>query len=105
LDEMVYLDAALSETLRLGTNSMAMKEVVCDVVLPNGVFVSRGSLIKYNSMTNNRSSKVFRKYPHHYIPERHFQLGTKLDPTDIKLLIVCVYLGNFENKPSLGASE
>ncbi|PVV00941.1 hypothetical protein BB560_004658, partial [Smittium megazygosporum] len=81
LDKMVYLDAAITETLRFSTNIISMKESLCDIYLPNGVLISRGSFTKLNTINYNRSSDIFLNHPHDYIPERHFTLGTKLNET------------------------
>ncbi|PVV01037.1 hypothetical protein BB560_004560 [Smittium megazygosporum] len=75
LNEMVYLDAAILESIRLG---ITMKESQCDFFLPNGVFVPKGSFVKFNNITHNRTSPAFKMQPHNYIPERHFKIGTKL---------------------------
>ncbi|PVV00473.1 hypothetical protein BB560_005142 [Smittium megazygosporum] len=81
LEKMVYLDAAITETLRFSTNNLSMKLSLCDIYLPNGVLLPKGSFTKFNIITHNRSSDVFLNHPHDYIPERHFILGTKLDVT------------------------
>ncbi|PVU84513.1 hypothetical protein BB560_007324, partial [Smittium megazygosporum] len=81
LDKMIYLDAAITETLRFSTNIISMKESLCDIYLPNGVLISRGSFTKLNTINYNRSSDIFLNHPHDYIPERHFTLGTKLNET------------------------
>ncbi|PVV03119.1 hypothetical protein BB560_002409 [Smittium megazygosporum] len=51
-----------------------IKQILTDIV-----FVPKGSLAKFNTLTQNRSSQIFKKRPHDFIPERHFKLGTKLD--------------------------
>ncbi|PVU85919.1 hypothetical protein BB560_006858, partial [Smittium megazygosporum] len=79
LDKMVYLDAAITESLRLSNNKMPMKEALCDIYLPNGVFVPRSSFCGYSNLARSRSSKLFLDDPHDFIPERHLKLGTKLD--------------------------
>ncbi|PVV02730.1 hypothetical protein BB560_002808 [Smittium megazygosporum] len=81
LDEMVYLDAALTESLRLGNNKMSIKEALCDIFLPNGVFIPKKSLVQFNTISHNRSASTFNGHPHEFIPERHPELGTKLDVT------------------------
>ncbi|PVV02040.1 hypothetical protein BB560_003517 [Smittium megazygosporum] len=78
LDKMVYLDAAITETLRFSTNHTTMKQSLCDIYLPNGVLIPKESFVKLKAITYNRSSDIFLDLPHDYIPERHFILGTKL---------------------------
>ncbi|PVV03338.1 hypothetical protein BB560_002195 [Smittium megazygosporum] len=82
IDEMVYLDAAITESLRLGTNN-PMKEAICDSYLPNGAFVQKSSLVKFTTISYNRSSEIYGRDPHCYIPERHFELGTKLEESSL----------------------
>ncbi|PVV01823.1 hypothetical protein BB560_003744, partial [Smittium megazygosporum] len=79
LDKMVYLDAAINETLRLSSNALTMKEAQYDIFLPNRVFIPKGSLVKLNNINYFRSIEVFDLFPHDFIPERHFKLGTKLE--------------------------
>ncbi|PVU86079.1 hypothetical protein BB560_006819 [Smittium megazygosporum] len=79
LDKMIYLDAAIIESLRLSSNAMTMKEAQYDIFLPNRVFIPKGSLVKLNNINYFRSTQIFDLYPHDFIPERHFKLGTKLD--------------------------
>ncbi|PVU94312.1 hypothetical protein BB560_005951, partial [Smittium megazygosporum] len=79
LDKMIYLDAAITETIRFGSSIMSMKQASCNIYLPNGVLVSKGSLTKFNVLSYNRSSDIFLNLQHDYIPERHIKLGTKLD--------------------------
>ncbi|PVV02767.1 hypothetical protein BB560_002769, partial [Smittium megazygosporum] len=81
IDEMTYLDAAIIESVRLGSNHMSMKQTLCDIFLPNGVLIPKHTFVKLNRIAHNRSSRVFNKKPHDFIPERHFELGTKLDVT------------------------
>ncbi|PVU91340.1 hypothetical protein BB560_003477 [Smittium megazygosporum] len=79
LGKMIYLDAAISETMRLGTNTISMKQSLCDIYLSNGILLPKGFFTKFNTVTYNRSSDIFLNHPHDYIPERHFKIGTKLN--------------------------
>ncbi|PVV05203.1 hypothetical protein BB560_000282 [Smittium megazygosporum] len=83
LNQMVYLDAAITESFRLGSNNMSMKQSLQDIILPNGVFMPKASFVKFNSITHNRSSEIFKNQPHDFIPERHFFLGNKLNKISI----------------------
>ncbi|PVU84872.1 hypothetical protein BB560_007247, partial [Smittium megazygosporum] len=96
LDKMVYLDAAITETLRFSINTISMKQSLCDIYLPNGVLLPKGSFAKFNAITYSRSSDIFLNHPHDYIPERHFILGTKLNKASKTNLIWG--LGRFGSK-------
>ncbi|PVV00329.1 hypothetical protein BB560_005295, partial [Smittium megazygosporum] len=87
LDKMAYLDAAIVESFRLSNSQTFMKQASCDIFLPNGVLLHKGSFVKFNCVTYDRSPELFKDYPHDFIPERHFKLGTKLDVTSKTNLI------------------
>ncbi|PVU86524.1 hypothetical protein BB560_006687 [Smittium megazygosporum] len=78
LNEMVYLDACISESIRLGTMSGLPRLVEKDMYLPNGAKLKASSSIKFGRFTHNRSESYFSHNPHDYIPERHFKTHTKL---------------------------
>ncbi|PVV01911.1 hypothetical protein BB560_003652, partial [Smittium megazygosporum] len=81
LNKMVQLDAAIAESVRLGNSKLSMKEALHDVFLSNGIFVPKGSIVQFNTISYDRSHQIFNKHPHDFIPERHFELGTKLGET------------------------
>ncbi|PVV03542.1 hypothetical protein BB560_001976 [Smittium megazygosporum] len=81
LDMMVYLDAAIIESIRLSNNKMSIRESTAAIFLPNGVLMPRNSIVQFNCLSHNRSNEIYRNHPHYYIPERHFSLGTKFDVT------------------------
>ncbi|PVV03438.1 hypothetical protein BB560_002078 [Smittium megazygosporum] len=49
LDKMVYLDAAIVESIRLSSNIFGMRETQCDIFTPNGVFIPKGSFAVSNT--------------------------------------------------------
>ncbi|PVV02017.1 hypothetical protein BB560_003541, partial [Smittium megazygosporum] len=78
LDEMVYLDACILESMRLGSMSGIPRFVEKDMYLPNGVKIKEKSFVKFGRFTHNRSEKYFLQHPHYFIPERHLKTNTKL---------------------------
>ncbi|PVU86218.1 hypothetical protein BB560_006787 [Smittium megazygosporum] len=81
INEMIYLDAALTESLRLDVINLSMREALCDFFLPNGVCIPKGAVVKFSNITHNRSRQIFKRHPHDHIPERQIELGTKLEVT------------------------
>lgn len=71
VDQLVYLKAALSETLRLYPSVPEdSKHVVSDDVLPDGTFVPAGSAITYSIYSAGRMEHVWGKDCLEFKPER-----------------------------------
>ncbi|KAK8951516.1 Cytochrome P450 86A2 [Platanthera zijinensis] len=71
LDRLVYLKAALSETLRLYPSVPEdSKHVVADDVLPDGTFVPAGSAITYSIYSTGRMKNVWGEDCLEFRPER-----------------------------------
>jgi fatty acid omega-hydroxylase len=61
LNNMVYLQAALSETLRLFPPiPMEMKQAIEDDVLPDGTFVRKGSRVYFSIYAMGRMESICR---------------------------------------------
>ncbi|CAM0903380.1 unnamed protein product [Alopecurus aequalis] len=84
LDRLVYLKAALSETLRLYPSVPEdSKHVVDDDVLPDGTFVPAGSSITYSIYSAGRMKTVWGEDCLEFRPERWLSAdGTKFEPHD-----------------------
>ncbi|KAF0891255.1 hypothetical protein E2562_009433 [Oryza meyeriana var. granulata] len=84
LDKLVYLKAALSETLRLYPSVPEdSKHVVADDVLPDGTFVPAGSSITYSIYSAGRMKTVWGEDCLEFRPERWLSAdGTKFKPHD-----------------------
>ena len=73
VDRLVYLKAALSETLRLYPSvPQDSKHVVNDDVLPNGTFVPAGSMVTYSIYSVGRMKFIWGEDCLEFKPERWF---------------------------------
>ncbi|CAL0315069.1 unnamed protein product [Lupinus luteus] len=78
LDSLVYLKAALSETLRLYPSVPEdSKHVVADDVLPDGTFVPAGSSVTYSIYSAGRLRSTWGEDCLEYKPERWLSLDGK----------------------------
>ncbi|XP_037486742.1 cytochrome P450 86A22-like [Triticum dicoccoides] len=84
LDRLVYLKAALSETLRLYPSVPEdSKHVVADDYLPDGTFVPAGSSVTYSIYSAGRMKTVWGEDCLEFRPERWLSAdGTKFEPHD-----------------------
>jgi fatty acid omega-hydroxylase len=84
LDRLVYLKAALSETLRLYPSVPEdSKHVVADDVLPDGTFVPAGSSVTYSIYSAGRMKMVWGEDCLEFRPERWLSAdGTRFEPHD-----------------------
>jgi long-chain fatty acid omega-monooxygenase len=82
LDRLVYLKAALAETLRLYPSvPQDSKYVVADDVLPDGTVVPAGSAITYSIYSVGRMENVWGKDCAEFRPERFLSAdGTRFEP-------------------------
>ncbi|XP_057950360.1 cytochrome P450 86B1 [Malania oleifera] len=71
LEKMVYLEAALSEAMRLYPPvPMDFKEVLEDDVFPDGTAVRRGARVMYSIFSMGRMERIWGKDCEEYKPER-----------------------------------
>ncbi|KAL5208030.1 hypothetical protein ABZP36_032465 [Zizania latifolia] len=84
LDSLVYLKAALSETLRLYPSVPEdSKHVVTDDYLPDGTFVPAGSSVTYSIYSAGRMKTVWGDDCLEFRPERWLSAdGSKFEPHD-----------------------
>ncbi|XP_051147282.1 cytochrome P450 86A8-like [Andrographis paniculata] len=76
LDRLIYLKAALSETLRLYPSvPQDSKHVVADDVLPDGTFVPAGSSVTYSIYSAGRMKSAWGDDCHEFRPERWLSNG------------------------------
>ncbi|CAO1944376.1 unnamed protein product [Urochloa humidicola] len=82
LDRLVYLKAALAETLRLYPSvPQDSKYVVADDVLPDGTVVPTGSAITYSIYSVGRMESIWGKDCADFRPERWMSAdGTRFEP-------------------------
>uniref|UniRef100_A0ACD5WHU8 Uncharacterized protein n=1 Tax=Avena sativa TaxID=4498 RepID=A0ACD5WHU8_AVESA len=82
LDRLVYLKAALSETLRLYPSvPQDSKYVVADDVLPDGTVVPAGSAITYSIYSVGRMESIWGKDCVEFKPERWLSAdGSRFEP-------------------------
>ncbi|XP_072954480.1 cytochrome P450 86A1-like [Typha angustifolia] len=83
LERLVYLKAALAETLRLYPSvPQDSKYVVADDVLPDGTFVPAGSTITYSIYSVGRMEEIWGKDCLEFLPERWLSTdGDRFEPT------------------------
>eukprot|EP01018_Ginkgo_biloba_P034713 Gb_17157 [translate_table: standard] len=83
VDQLVYLKAALSETLRLYPSvPQDSKYVLKDDTLPDGTFVPGGSTITYSIYSVGRLESIWGPDCFEFKPERWLQNGTFENPQD-----------------------
>ena len=83
VDELVYLKAALSETLRLYPSvPQDLKYVLEDDTLPDGTFVPRGSSISYSIYSVGRMESIWGPDCLQFKPERWIRNGRFEPPRD-----------------------
>ncbi|KMT12085.1 hypothetical protein BVRB_5g100400 [Beta vulgaris subsp. vulgaris] len=84
VDRLIYLKAALSETLRLYPSVPEdSKHVVADDVLPDGTFVPAGSAVTYSIYSTGRMKFIWGEDCLEFRPERWLSLdGTKMEWQD-----------------------
>ncbi|XP_073152250.1 cytochrome P450 86A22-like [Henckelia pumila] len=84
VDRLIYLKAALSETLRLYPSVPEdSKHVVCDDILPDGTFVPAGSSITYSIYSTGRMKFIWGEDCLEFKPERWLsEDGKKFQPKD-----------------------
>lgn len=78
IDRLIYLKAALSETLRLYPSvPQDSKHVISDDVLPNGTFVPAGSSVTYSIYSIGRMKYIWGEDCLEFKPERWLTLDEK----------------------------
>ncbi|KAL1136834.1 hypothetical protein V6Z11_A12G266000 [Gossypium hirsutum] len=84
VDRLIYLKAALSETLRLYPSvPQDSKHVIADDVLPNGTFVPAGSNVTYSIYSAGRMKFIWGEDCLEFKPERWLsEDGKKFEPKD-----------------------
>ncbi|KAK7836577.1 cytochrome p450 86a22 [Quercus suber] len=84
VDRLMYLKAALSETLRLYPSVPEdSKHVVADDILPNGTFVPKGSSVTYSIYSIGRMKFIWGDDCLEFKPERWLSLdGSKFEVHD-----------------------
>lgn len=84
VDRLIYLKAALSETLRLYPSvPQDSKHVISDDLLPDGTFVRAGSSITYSIYSAGRMKYIWGEDSLEFRPERWIsQDGQKFEPHD-----------------------
>ncbi|RLN05768.1 hypothetical protein BBI17_009655, partial [Phytophthora kernoviae] len=86
INQLVYLEAALKETLRLHPSvPVVPKHTLRDTTLSDGTFIPAGSFINLNNYSMARMSQVWGPDAEEFRPERW------LDPTTGKLITVSAY--------------
>ncbi|RZC72864.1 hypothetical protein C5167_048346 [Papaver somniferum] len=87
LKKMVYLEAALSETLRLYPSvPHDIKEAREDDVLPNGTAVKKKDLIVYSMYSIARTEAIWGKDCREFKPERWIKNGKSVVESQFKFL-------------------
>jgi len=75
LNKLEYLHAVIAESLRLYPSvPMDLKEVKEDDTLPNGTWVSKGSMVIYSAYSMGRSEKIWGPDAEEFRPERWLEL-------------------------------
>ncbi|KAL1223937.1 Cytochrome P450 86B1 [Cardamine amara subsp. amara] len=88
LNKMVYLQAALSETLRLYPPiPMEMKQAIEDDVLPDGTFVKKGSRVYFSIYAMARMESIWGKDCEMFRPERWIQAGKFVNDDQFKYVV------------------
>ncbi|CAH2037984.1 unnamed protein product [Thlaspi arvense] len=88
LNSMVYLQAALSETLRLYPPiPMEMKQAIEDDVFPDGTFIRKGSRVYFSIYAMGRMESIWGKDSEMFRPERWIQAGRFVSEGQFKYVV------------------
>lgn len=88
LREMVYLQAALTESLRLYPSvPMEMKQALEDDVLPDGTRVKKGARIHYSIFSMGRIESIWGKDWEDFKPERWIKEGRIVNGDQFKYVV------------------
>lgn len=88
LNDMVYLQAALSESLRLYPPiPMEMKQAVEEDVFPDGTFLRKGSRVYFSIYAMGRMESIWGKDCEMYKPERWIQGGQYVSDDQFKYVV------------------
>ncbi|XP_010528076.1 PREDICTED: cytochrome P450 86B1-like [Tarenaya hassleriana] len=88
LNDMVYLQAALSEALRIHPPiPMEMKEALEDDAFPDGTFIRKGSRIYFSIYAMGRMESIWGKDCELFKPERWIQAGQFVGEDPYKFVV------------------
>ncbi|KAF8104566.1 hypothetical protein N665_0171s0069 [Sinapis alba] len=88
LNKMMYLQASLSETLRLYPPiPMEMKQAIEDDVFPDGTFIRKGSRVYFSIYAMGKMESVWGKDCEMFRPERWIQSGKFVSDDHFKYVV------------------
>ncbi|CAA7023631.1 unnamed protein product [Microthlaspi erraticum] len=88
LREMVYLQAALTESLRLYPSvPMEMKQALQDDVLPDGTRIKKGARVHYSIFSMGRIESIWGKDWEYFKPERWIKEGRVVSGDQFKYVV------------------
>ncbi|PVU90013.1 hypothetical protein BB561_005065 [Smittium simulii] len=83
IQNMVYLDAALKESIRLTQRTVNERKVENDYTFSNGSIIPKGSVVKFDLFSHSRDKRIHGFDTHSFVPGRNLINKTQLSEVSL----------------------